>query len=255
MDHSAALGRASAASASFPAASGRRARRKPRRGKRSMLMLPVAMLALVTLLGVSFVGYVLWPRWPGEVLAVDTPALPITVAGVTFNVKPGAMRVAVQKHTGSQERLDLAFLWPSLEPPGPARKPGAANAPRETERIFLTIADSEGSLSPSDRVRSIYPRYIAEDSTEGPGGLSVRAFRDGSPYQGEDLIFDPEAPDAFLVRCTRDGPASIPGTCLYDRRIAVADLTFRFPRAWLADWRGIVTSVDTLIASLRPASL
>jgi hypothetical protein len=220
-----------------------------------MLMLPVAMLALVILLGVSFVGYVLWPRWPGEVLAVDTPALPITVAGVTFNVKPAAIRVAVQKHTGSQDRLDLAFLWPSLEPPDPARKPHAADAPRETERIFLTIANSEGSLPPADRVKSIYPRYVVENSTEGPDGLSVRAFRDGSPYQGEDLIFDPEAPDVFLVRCTRDGAANIPGTCLYDRQIAVADLTFRFPRTWLTEWRGIVTSVDALIASLRPANL
>jgi hypothetical protein len=81
----------------------------------------------------------------------------------------------------------------------------------------------------------------------------VLAFRDGTPYQGEDLIYDGVTPDRFLVRCTRNGAGPTPGTCLYEQRIDAADLVVRFPRDWLNDWRTIAASMERLITSLRPA--
>src|SRR5205807_9774299 len=87
-----------------------------------------ALLTLVALivLAAAFVALVLWPRWPGTTVAPDAPALPITVGGVLFNVPPAAIRVPMQRHAAAQERLDLAFLWPSLEPPDPSVKPAAS---------------------------------------------------------------------------------------------------------------------------------
>src|SRR5262249_14292589 len=80
-----------------------------------MLALPLIALVVLACLAVGFVASVLWPRWPQ--VAVDAPALPITIAGVAFNVPPAAMRVPVQRRPGAHERVDLAFLWPSLAPP------------------------------------------------------------------------------------------------------------------------------------------
>jgi hypothetical protein len=70
----------------------------------------------------------------------------------------------------------------------------------------------------------------------------MRAFRDGSPYGGEDL-FSAIAPD-ITARCTRD--AATPGTCLSERRVDGADLTFRFQRNWLAHWRDVAEAMDDL---------
>lgn len=67
----------------------------------------------------------------------------------------------------------------------------------------------------------------------GVYGLAVLAFRDGTPYQGEDLIYDAD----FFVRCTRNRGGSMPGVCLYERRIHKADVIVRFPRVLLDDWR------------------
>ena len=39
--------------------------------------------------------------------------------------------------------------------------------------------------------------------------------------------------------------------CLYDLRIGGADLTARFPRDWLDDWRGVAEGLSKLILSLR----
>src|SRR5262249_52740722 len=97
-----------------------------RESPRGRIGRPGGMLALslIGLLGlalgaIGFIAYVLWPRWPGPPVAADAPALPITIGGVAFNVPPAAMRVPVQRHAGAHERVDLAFLWPSLEPPDP----------------------------------------------------------------------------------------------------------------------------------------
>jgi hypothetical protein len=39
--------------------------------------------------------------------------------------------------------------------------------------------------------------------------------------------------------------------CLSERRIDGADLTFRFPRNWLSQWRDVATSMDRLTAQLH----
>jgi hypothetical protein len=231
-------------------------RRPPRRGSHGPLLLPLVVFAAVAFMAFVYIGYVLWPRWPGPPVGPDAPALPITVAGVTFNVPPAAIRVPVQRRPGAQERVDLAFVWPSLEPPYPDAKPvppapGTAPAPT-IERIFVTIAGAGDTLAPHERVLNIYPRYAAAETAPGPGGLTLLAFREGTPYQGEDLIYDADAP-GFLVRCTRNGAGPTPGTCLYERRIEAADIVVRFPRDWLGDWRAVAEKITRLIASLRPS--
>jgi hypothetical protein len=219
----------------------------------NVLALPLIGLLGLMLGAVGFVAYVLWPRWPGPAVTVDAPALPITVAGVAFNVPPAAMRVPVQRHAGAHERVDLAFLWPSLAPPDPMAlrsPPGAARS--SLERLFVTIAAAGNTLAPAERVRTIYPRYVVAEPVAGPEGLAMLAFRDGTPYQGEDLIYDQERPDVFLVRCSRDGAGPTPGTCLYSLRIDAADIVVRFPRDWLGDWRQVEEGIERLIGSLRP---
>ncbi len=214
-------------------------------------LLQFALLVLISLAvtALGFIGYALWPNSSDADVAVDAPALPITVAGVLFNLPPQAIRVAAQRHSGAQERVDLAFLWPSLAPPDPA---GPAPALTARDRVFFTIA-AAASLAPLERLKTIYPRYTATEPAPGPAGLAIFAFRDGSPYQGEDLAFDAQAPEKFLARCARTVNALTPGTCLAERRIGNADVTTRFPREWLENWRDVEAKLDGLIARLRPA--
>lgn len=231
---------------------------KPKRKRRALRLL-VWPLLIVTLAvsGASYVGYVLWPRWPGIPVTLDAPAIPVTVAGVTFNVAPAAIRVAVQRKPGTQERLDLAYLWPSLTPPDPAVEPPRVSAETPLEdikaqqRIFLSIVGAEATLPPEARRRTIYPRYLTNERQQGPAGLTEMPFRSATPYQGEDLVFDAAAPDAFALRCTRAGAGRVPGTCIYERRVGTADLTIRFPRDWLTDWRGVAANIERLIALLN----
>jgi hypothetical protein len=224
-----------------------------KRGASIGLIFALAALVVLIVLAAAFVALVLWPRWPATSVAPDAPALPITVGGVLFNVPPGAIRVAMQRRPGAQDRLDLAFLWPSLAPPDPQARPAPSEAPPPIDRLFITIEPQASALTPSDRVRTIYPRYLAEMQYEGPDGLKVISFKEGSPYQGEDLFFDPAAQPGFVTRCSRPGKAGTPGMCLYEKRIDSADVTIRFPSEWLTGWRALSTGIDGLLARFKPA--
>lgn len=223
------------------------------------LLLPPLLLLMALMLGAAaYIVYVLWPRWPGAEVALDAPELPVTIAGVVFDVPPAAVRVPVQRRPGAHDRIDLAFMWPSLKPADPAAKPATPEALTSPgaipalDRIFITIASAGDAMAPDERVRTIYPRYASTEPVSGPSGLAVLAFREGTPYQGEDLVYDATTPENFLVRCTRNGSAT-PGICLYERRVeGAADVVVRFPRDWLTDWQSLAGNIDQLIKDMRP---
>src|SRR3989449_10822268 len=201
-------------------------RRPNRRGGHGFLL----ALAMGTSLAVLTATLALVLRWPGPSAARPTPSLPISVGGLVFNVPPAAIRLPLQRRAGAQGRLDLVFLWPALVPPDPAAKPAASQELPALDRLFVTIAALDDTLGPVERIKSIYPRYFDFGRFAGPDGLLVIRFRDGTPYQAEDLFYDPAAPAHFVARCSRPGAGPTPGICLLERRLAeAADTTVRLP--------------------------
>jgi hypothetical protein len=211
----------------------------------------IALIAGSTLVGalaLAAISWLLWPTWRAK--SPDDPSrLPITVGSALFNVPAKAIRMRMQRRSGPQERIDLAFAWPSLLPPEPqghVTADSVENRPSAINRIFLSIAADGGVVTPIERVRTIYPRYV-EAHADTQDGLTGRAFRDNTPYRGEDL-FMADKP-TFVVRCTRE--AMTPGMCLSERRVDGAHLTFRFPRSWLSDWRNVASSMDKLVERMQ----
>jgi hypothetical protein len=217
----------------------------------SPLTAPILLFAAVVAIAAAYVAYVLWPRWPDAPVTLDAPSLPVVIAGVAFNIEPAAIRMPVQRKPGTQERIDLAYLWPSLLPPDPARKPTVGAPVDPNERVFITIQVADGTLPLLERVQTIYPRYLVAEPVAGPPGLTLRGFRNDTPYAGEELAFESVAPEHFLARCALRGVINS-GSCILERRIGNADITIRFPRDWLGDWQNVATGIDRLIARLHP---
>lgn len=228
---------------------------KIRRKRAGFSLAPLTLFLALALLGGIFVAYALWPTWSSAPVPLDAPPLPITIDGVLFEVPPGAIRAAVGRHSGPHERIDLAFLWPSLMPPpdgsSPMPTPATASRPEAAGRLFLTIAPLGSVLPPNERLRSIYPRYVEGTASAGPDGLAILPFRTGSPYQGEDLVYFADAPEHFFARCTRQ-VGVVPGSCLTDRAVDRVVVTLRFARDWLKDWRDVAAGFDRLLAQLHP---
>ena len=225
--------------------------RSTRRHRRSLIV-PIMLTGVLGLGAIGVVAYLLWPTWEADVSS-DPTRLPLSVGATLFNVPPMAIRMKIQRHTGPQERVDLNFEFPSLDVPEAPRHVSIDTiedkAIQPIDRIFLSIAAHHDTMSPNVRLNTIYPRYVDQSPTAVQDGLTARAFRDATPYGKEDL-FLADTPH-LEARCTRDG--ATPGMCLSERRIGGADLTFRFPRSWLAQWRDVANAMDLLTVQLHGA--
>jgi hypothetical protein len=214
-------------------------------------LVPIISGIAVGTVAVALVAYLLWPTW-GPQDADDPGRLPISVGGTLFNIPTQAIRMPIQRHSGPQERIDLLFRYPSLEPstaPKHVSADAVEQAIQPVDQIFLSISAHHDGFSPDTMLRTIYPRYLEQTPVQLDSGLTMRAFRERTPYDGEDLFTG--GPPSLDARCTRD--ASTPGMCLTERRIDGADLTFRFPRSWLAQWRELAQAMERLTAQVRGA--
>jgi hypothetical protein len=217
-------------------------------------VVPIVLGSAIAAGAVALVAYLLWPTW-GTNSTSAPERLPVSIGGTLFNVPTEAIRMKIQRHSGAQERIDLNFSFPSLavpEAPKHLSTDSADDAIQPIDRIFLSIAAHHDEQAPDMRARTIYPRYLDQTSTPNRStlaqdGLTVRAFRTGTPYGGEDLVS--AATPSLTARCSRD--AATPGMCLSERRIGGADLTFRFPRNWLAQWRDVAEAMDRLTLQLH----
>src|SRR6478609_6570505 len=177
--------------------------RDTRRDPRSHMML-IMVAITVTAGAIALVAYLLWPTWVARPASAPD-RLPVSVGATLFNVPTAAIRRKIQRHSGPQERVDLAFAFPSLEPPDLPKHVSAdaiEEAMQPIDRIFLSIAAHHDSLAPDIRVRTVYPRYLQPASAPGQDGLTRRAFRDGTPYSNEDLFL--AGTPNLNARCTRD---------------------------------------------------
>ena len=133
--------------------------RRRRKGSGLIGRILVVLLGMIVAgLAAAPVAYMLWPA--PVPISPDAPSLPVSVGGVSFNVPPGAIRFKMQRKPGAHPRIDMTFVWPSLTPPDPAIKPLPTDTPDVNDRLFVTIAATDATLSPMERLRTIYPRYL-----------------------------------------------------------------------------------------------
>ena len=226
---------------------------RARRRGASPLTGPLLLFAAATLTAAAYIAYVLWPRWPDVPVGLDAPSLPITVAGVTFNIEPAAIRSAGAAQAGHasarRSRLSVAVAWSR-----PIRRASRRSARRSipTSGCSSPSPPATRTLPLMQRVQNIYPRYLVAEPTAGPDGLTLRGFRDGTPYQGEELVFESRRARRIsspAVRCTA---WSIPAAACWSGASATPTLRCVSRATGSTDWRGVAAGIDKLIARLHP---
>src|SRR5438874_12578924 len=103
---------------------------------------PVIVGCALGMGAIVLVTFLLWPTWGPD--GSSAPArLPMSVGATLFNVPTAAIRMKIQRHSGAQERVDLSFNFPSLEPPDASKhvSTDAVEQPMQPiDRIFVSIA-------------------------------------------------------------------------------------------------------------------
>src|SRR5882757_503392 len=120
-------------------------------------MVLIVVATTLTAGAIALVAYLLWPTW-GAGAATGPERLPVSVGTTLFNVPTSAIRRKIQRHSGPQERVDLSFVFPSLEAP---------DAPRHVSADMV----EEGTQQPIDR---IFLSISAHDDTRVPRRFALR---------------------------------------------------------------------------------
>jgi hypothetical protein len=213
---------------------------------RSRLTIAAAILATVSVLAAAAV----WLMIPGE---RDNRPVIAYLSETRLTIPYDYFRFEHARLGGSLSEIDLAADARTFRP---ARlqsrfKPSAADPMAQT--LFLTLIPSAGNISPAERTTRLYTRFLQPDGWSHPGGLIMRRFKNGSPYQKEDLYMAPPEGRRFAARYPqpRKTPDGLTNICMAEFRIEGIDVRLRFAADLLSDWERLLQGTQGLIRSFR----
>lgn len=154
---------------------------------------------------------------------------------------------------GSLSEIDLAADAKTFRPARLQTRFRKSAADPLAQNLFLTLTPADGRVSPAERATRLYARFLQPDSWNHPGGLIMRRFKDGSPYQHEDLYIAPPEGRRFAARCPqpRKKPDGLLNICMVVIRIDGIDVRLRFAASLLSDWERLYQGARGLLHSFR----
>jgi hypothetical protein len=134
----------------------------------------------------------------------------------------------------------LRLDWPNL---GPV-------TPQSRARLLITLSPPDKVNEPATQL-SVYARFLTATVWSNPGGLVVRGFRKGSPYEGDELFVSVPDGRGFAARCPVETAADgLDELCRVTFRHRGLDVNIRFPRAIIADWELMLGGVRRVVDGL-----
>lgn len=179
-----------------------------------------------------------------------------SVDSVRFSYPFAFARDGATRMGGAQERLAFVMRFPDFAPPPPAsadskHRPEPAQDPID---VFIIVAPKDETIDPAERPSKLYARYLESDVFAAPGGLMLRRFEAGSPYELEQLYLAPPDGALFFARCPkREAGFMGAAPCLWALRRGALDVEVRFSPSLLEHWSRIVEGTQGFLRRIEAA--
>lgn len=218
-----------------------------------MKRLVIALAVLGTALGAN-ATLLLRPDAGTEAL---TGTVEVTLGNRKIIVLRALIRDRAQMAGGRLDRLDLVVDVADFSPlqPPTARDPDRPMP----DRVALTLtAGSTATPEMTELFQTVYARFLGRETWSNPGGLLMRRFRPGTPYEDRELYIGAGGKRIFIALCPQEShlPANQrdiePCTTLI--RQDGLDAEVRFHARHLPDWRRIVLNSQTLLDALASSA-
>ncbi|KPF71663.1 hypothetical protein IP69_05750 [Bosea sp. AAP35] len=205
--------------------------------------------AAIMLVGGLATGMALYATHPGE--ERETVVQPARIGAIALMVPQDLTGAEPDDSSRLVGMVRLRLDWPSL---GPAAI--GPTALQSRQRLLVTLSPQDKVNEPQTQL-SVYARFLTPTVWSNPGGLVVRGFRKGSPYEGDELYVSVPDGRGFAARCPLDAAKAEPGRpdldepCRVTFRHRGMDVNIRFPRAIIADWElmlgGVRRTIDGMM--------
>ncbi|MBY6241587.1 hypothetical protein [Methylosinus sp. Sm6] len=179
-----------------------------------------------------------------------------SVDGVRFTFATAYARDGATRMGGALERLAFLTVFPDFAPaPAASAEPERRNAQAfDPTHVFIAIAPRDETIDPAERPSHLYARFLESEVWAAPGGLMLRRFEAGSPYELEQLYLAPPDGALFFARCPkREAGFMGAAPCLWALRRGALDVEVRFSPSLLEHWSRIVEGTQDFLRRIEAA--
>lgn len=202
-----------------------------------LVWITLGVLAVLAVGGVS--AGVWWMRQPVKA----PPVVEMRVGPEWVAIEPEYRGPAVHEVSREVGMARLRVVWPSLRPAPPG---GFADT-------HITIGPADAAHDPEAQFAKL-ARFLGPGAWSNPGGLVVRSFKPGTPFEGDELYMSIPDGKAFFARCVGQvRPGQPDEGCWTTLKHGAFDIHLRFPREALTEWRTLADGVRALVDQKRRA--
>lgn len=177
------------------------------------------------------------------------------IAQAHFSFPAGYARDESTAVGGFTDRLAFVVVFPEFSSQANAEKSRELKtlSDRPKNRVFITVSAKDDTADPADRPTRLYARFLQGEAFAGPGGLVMRRFEQGSPYDLEQLYIAPPDGRDFFARCpnAQSKEAAAGKSCLSIFRVDGLDVELRFAPALLDKWETLNEGARNFVARIR----
>jgi hypothetical protein len=209
-----------------------------------MKQLLVALALLVTALGANAALFLREER-------SDIPPsghARIDLAGRVVEVPRTLIRDRVQMGGGRLDRADLAVAIADFSPMPPVSAKDPHRPMPDALRIILTAPRDHTETT--ELFQNVYARFLTAETWSNPGGLVMRRFRPGTPYEDREIYIGAGSGRPFVVLCPKEEAARAVEPCTSTLRQDGIDIELRFNARHLPEWRRFMPQASALVADM-----
>lgn len=111
--------------------------------------------------------------------------------------------------------------------------------------VIVALTAPDPTVTPADRPRLIYARFLSSDASTFGGNLVRRSFRADTPYEGEVLLLAPPEGRSFAARCGKRGDGPVAPSCSAELRRNGLDIQLQMAKQDVRHWERIVLWLST----------
>lgn len=211
-----------------------------------MKQLVLALALLGTALGANAALYLHAQGEPAPV----TGTARIDLGGRPIEIARALIRDPAQSAGGRLDRVDLMVQAADFTP----MPRMSAKEPRRPmpDGVSILLSAAGSTPDPAELFQNVYARFLARETWSNPGGLAMRRFRSGTPYEDRELYLGAGGKRVFIALCPLDNHREVE-PCTSVLRQDGLDIELRFHARLLPEWRRLTASALALTTEAAEA--
>lgn len=207
-----------------------------------MIRILFASLAFLLALGANAALFLRQPTPP------DMPdgQVRLTLGQHVMEVPRRLLRDPDHTLPGRVERVELIAAIADF---APLPAPSPLN-PEDKLPDAITMVITAAVPGAAEPFQALYARFLSGETRPVAGGLVLRRFRSGTPFEDRDLFIGAGS-RLFVALCAKE-TSTAQEPCLALLRQDGVDVQLRFSPKYLPEWRRITQNVTRLVSQINP---